>query len=147
VKYRPSRLYCDQGVWLDADLGEPNARWIVGHEIGHLVLHDYHAKAFSSDPTLRIKFDEKEYSAEWQADTFVSHLYLPDELLRNMESAEEAAIKFGVPLEFAVERWNTFTRVYQKKRKLAGDLCSRCGDLLSGENGMLMICRTCSSVF
>ncbi len=71
VTYKPSpKLHFDGDTWADADSGEPGARWVAGHENGHLVLHDHHAKPFSSDPNLRIQFAEKEYSAEWQADTF-----------------------------------------------------------------------------
>ncbi|MCE2932687.1 MAG: ImmA/IrrE family metallo-endopeptidase, partial [Hyphomicrobiales bacterium] len=56
----------------------PETKWIVAHELGHIVLHDSHAKAFSSDPALRIKFTQPEYSAEDQADLFAYYLLMPD---------------------------------------------------------------------
>jgi IrrE N-terminal-like domain len=143
VKYRPSRLKCDRGVWEDADIGEPKARWVLGHEIGHLVLHDHHAKAFSSDPALRIKFAQKEYSAEWQADTFAGYLYMPDEMLGQVASPSEAALKYGVPIEFATDRFETLQSKNLRARRYEGDLCPTCGALLDGKNGTNIACRNC----
>jgi hypothetical protein len=143
VKFRPSRLYCDRGVWEDADQGEPGGRWILAHEFGHLILHDHHAKAFSSDPALRIKFAEKEYSGEWQADTFAGYLLLPDELLVHAASPSEAAITYSLPIKFATERFEKFQEQKLRAKKYEGDLCSNCGGILYGRNGSDMVCSNC----
>jgi hypothetical protein len=39
------------------------------------------AKAFTTDPSLNIRFVEQEHSAEWQANTFAGYFLLPDHLV------------------------------------------------------------------
>jgi Zn-dependent peptidase ImmA (M78 family) len=56
VTFRPRiALHIDKVVWADAKAGGEHSRYIVAREIGHIVLHDHNAKAFSSDPSLRIR--------------------------------------------------------------------------------------------
>jgi hypothetical protein len=43
VTYNPTTLHVDFGTWQDADLGEPTARFIIAHELGHIALHDSYA--------------------------------------------------------------------------------------------------------
>src|SRR5262245_57435283 len=47
VTYRPRTLHIDRETWELMRQGEPEARYIGGHEAGHLVLHDHRAQAFS----------------------------------------------------------------------------------------------------
>ena len=53
---RQTTLHVDSEVWRLAELGEPDARFIIAHEIGHLLLHDHDAKAFSNSPDDQIKY-------------------------------------------------------------------------------------------
>jgi Zn-dependent peptidase ImmA (M78 family) len=76
-------LYVDRKIWNDAKSGKAYARFVVAHEVGHIVLHDHSAQAFSSDPSLQIRFAEKEHSAEWQANKFAQYFLLSDEAVVN----------------------------------------------------------------
>jgi hypothetical protein len=40
VSFNPLTLHVDRKVWTDAKIGEGYARFIVAHEIGHILLHD-----------------------------------------------------------------------------------------------------------
>jgi Zn-dependent peptidase ImmA (M78 family) len=87
VTHNPPILHINQGVWEEAKLGEPEARRIVAHEIGHLVLHDHYAQPFSVDESAQIKFVQKEERAEWQANAFASYFLLPSRVLASYQTA------------------------------------------------------------
>jgi hypothetical protein len=144
VTYRPHRvLHVNRGIWEEMKQGEPEARFIGGHEAGHLVLHDYSAQAFSGDPELQIKYASKEYSAEWQADTFSDYLLLPAKLVLAVDDEDEL-MKYGVTRELARRRLNA-TR---KKPPLTvinqGDACI-CGNFFVG-SGMQLRCSGCATL-
>jgi hypothetical protein len=88
VTFRPLTLHVDRRIWNDAKAGDGYARFVIAHEIGHIVLHDDSAKAFSSDPSLQIQFAEKEYSAEWQANIFAGYFLLPDQVIERFNDEE-----------------------------------------------------------
>jgi hypothetical protein len=104
VTYQPRRiLHIDREIWELMRQGEPEARYIGGHEAGHLVLHDHRAQAFSGDPELQIKFASNEYSAEWQADRFADHLLLPKKLVVAVNDENEL-MAFGVTRDLVRRR-------------------------------------------
>jgi hypothetical protein len=59
VTFNPLTLHVDRAIWHAAKAREEYARFVIAHEVGHIILHDHDAKAFSSDPLLRIQFAEK----------------------------------------------------------------------------------------
>jgi hypothetical protein len=95
-------------------LGCPETRWIVAHELGHIVMHDSHAKAFSSDPTLRIKFAQPENSAEEQADLFAYYLLMPDPVVKNFRTPDLITQYCNVETEIALRRLDIFRRKFKK---------------------------------
>src|ERR1700689_2784201 len=78
VSFDPLTLHVDREIWTAAKTDEPYARFVVAHEIGHIVLHDNSAKAFSNDKAAQISFADNGHSAEWQANVFAYHFLLPD---------------------------------------------------------------------
>ncbi len=101
-------LYIDRRIWADAKMGDEYSRFVIAHEIGHIVLHDHNAKAFSSDLSLRIKFAEREHSAEWQADTFAEQFLVPDEAARRYPNEGVLSTMCGVSLALARKRLNAY---------------------------------------
>lgn len=77
VKYNPLKLFVADEVLAAAKDTEPYARFILDHEIGHIIEHDHSAKAFSDEEAARLTAWPKELRAEWQADTFAYHVSLP----------------------------------------------------------------------
>lgn len=79
-------LNIDRGIWEDAKLGEPIARYIIAHEVGHVLLHDKDAKAFSDDPKKYVSYSRLEYSAEWQANTFADYFLAPTHIVASIDN-------------------------------------------------------------
>ncbi len=54
VSFNPLTLNIVENIWCDADCGKPYARYIVAHEIGHIILHDELAVAYSDDKAAQL---------------------------------------------------------------------------------------------
>lgn len=84
VSYRPLTLHVDREIWKDANLGVPRSRYILAHEVGHIVLHRVDADlGFSEGPDAQLRAPPEERSAEWQANVFAHFLLVPDSGRRN----------------------------------------------------------------
>lgn len=151
VTYNPLTLHVDREVWALAGLGDPMARFIVAHEIGHILLHDHHAQGFSNDPSQRIKFVQQEERAEWQADTFASYFLITRCVLDAFWRPQAIAMACGVPTFLAEGR---FEAAEEEKRRSArcarargytGDVCTNCGNFTLTANGTASKCDTCGS--
>jgi Zn-dependent peptidase ImmA (M78 family) len=143
VSFNPRTLNSDRKIWADARDGEPNPRFVIGHEIGHVVLHDHSAKAFSKDKADMIKFADNEQSAEWQANTFAGHFLLPDAVLEGSRDAVLLASVCQIPERLALERISAFeAKQIRKHRKFEGGFCSSCGNFSLVPEGTLLKCTT-----
>ena len=126
---RQITLHVDKETWSVARIGEPCARLIVAHEIGHIVLHaHYERAAFSRGSEVRLKAHVKERSAEWQADIFVGYFLLPACTVRAYNSPREIAAGCSVPFDLAEERFDTVRQQVIWQRKCP-DCCPKCGDI------------------
>ncbi len=134
VTFKPRTLNIDREVWRLAILGEPQARFVLGHEAGHLLLHSASAKAFSTDKEERLKFDRKEFSAEWQADTFAENLFVPLELVSAVADAPALARICGVTEAQARGRLSAVRP--RSRDELSGELCPGCGNFTLVRNGV-----------
>src|SRR5689334_5900742 len=104
VTYEPLTLHSDTTVWNDARFGDDYAREIIGHEIGHVVLHDRSAKAFSNDKSAQLSFADDGQSAEWQANTFLDHFLVPDAIVRELREVAKIAAFCQVTETLALRR-------------------------------------------
>jgi hypothetical protein len=136
-------LHVDNEVWELADIGDPTARFIIAHEIGHILLHNHFAKAFSNSPEDRIKFAEKEYSAEWQANTFASYFLLPTHIVVEFDIVEELIRSCGVTRQDATDRTNTVHAVRSRAAIYDGEACLTCGNFTLVRIGTGSHCLTC----
>lgn len=72
--------------------------------MGHIVLHDHHAKSFSKDPSDQLRFADDGQSAEWQANTFARHFLLPNSVVQKIGDVTLVASLCLVPEAVALER-------------------------------------------
>jgi hypothetical protein len=145
VIFHPSEpivtLWVDRKIWEDAKSGDGYARFVLAHEIGHIVLHDHSAQAFSNDPALQIRFAENEHSAEWQANKFAEYFILPDEIVLHFDDVELLVIFCEAPRILAKQR---VAALRAARRSLTlGDACDRCGNFTLVRNGTAIKCDTC----
>jgi hypothetical protein len=146
VTFNPLTLHVAEDIWDSAREDDPFARFVLAHEFGHISLHRYDEHNFSSDPARRISFAEKEYSAEWQADTFALHFFMPDHLVRKLKTPDVLEAACMVPLHWARERVRMFNS--QKKilaQHFTGDCCGNCGNFTLVPNGTRVKCNTCEN--
>jgi hypothetical protein len=137
VSYDPvPTLNIEREIWDLANIGDPSARFIVAHEICHLLFHDHHAKAFSNDPNDRIKRSKymKEVSAEWQASTFADYLLLPAHLALSFSDAEGAMRACGVDRGVAERRFAALAELTRPRPVISGDFCIQCGEFVERRN-------------
>lgn len=143
VTFDPLTLHADTGVWADARFGEGYAREIIGHEIGHVVLHDHSAKAFSNDKSAQLRFADDLQSAEWQANTFADHFLVPDLIVQDLREVPQIAALCQVTETFALRRVVALRREeWRKKQVFDGDYCSNCGNFTLICSGTLLKCTT-----
>lgn len=146
VSFSPLTLHVDRAVWKAADRGEPYARYIIAHEIGHLVLHDHHAVAFSEEEAALLTYVQNEESAEWQAHVFAALLLVPDHLALRLNDADLIAGLCVVTdrlaascLTDAKNSRSVVTPQYE------GDMCWKCGNFTLVRDRIGLTCDTCGS--
>jgi hypothetical protein len=133
VEFNPRRaLRVDRAIWHLANIGEPDARFIIAHEIGHLLLHDHFAKGFSDDPADRIKSARPEYSAEWQANVFAFYFLLPDMIVAAYRTIAELSAACSVTETIARQRLSMSSRLALLYSASESGVCSSCGDFTVG---------------
>jgi hypothetical protein len=146
VTFNPLTLHIIEQIWRDAGSGRPYARYIVAHEIGHIVLHDQFAAAFSDEKTAQLNFVQDEESGEWQANTFADYFLVPDHVAIKLGDTDLIAGLCVVTDDVAARRLRDATSA---KEVLAppyeGEMCGKCGSFTLVRNGIKLKCDTCGS--
>jgi hypothetical protein len=146
VTFDPLTLHIVKKIWEDADLGEPYARFILAHEIGHIVLHDRFAVAFSDDHEAVLNFVEKEESGESQANVFADYFLVPDHIAIKLKEPDLIAGLCLVADDVAVRRQREATSTrHVLMPQYEGETCGECGNFSLVRNGTCMKCDTCGS--
>lgn len=143
VTFDPLTLHVDSEVWELAGLGDPESRFVVAHEIGHIVLHDHNAQGFSEDPNGRIKFATEEESAEWQADVFAHYFLVPNVLAISIYDRKHLAEACSVTRRVAENRMRRVKRLGLLQYE--GDACGDCGNFTLVRDRDGFNCDTCGS--
>jgi hypothetical protein len=122
------KLTVDQAIWAAAKVGDAFACFILAHEIGHILLHDNNAKAFSGDKADQLSFVGEGYSAEEQANCFAGHALLPTQTVQKFNDEEMLVVLCNVPEKLAAERLAT-VRLIKKVLTVTNltDYCCSCG--------------------
>jgi predicted SprT family Zn-dependent metalloprotease len=130
-------LNIQYSVWGEADEGIPAARFIVAHELGHLILHNHHAQRFSGEKSKWISFEEE--SGEWQANKFAEHALVSDEDVCSFITPRAISVHCAVEYDVARRRLG-------KSFKYSGECCQECGSFTLVRSGAWFKCDTCGSM-
>ena len=106
VTFKPLTLHIDRRIWKAAGAGEGYARYIVAHEIGHIVLHDEFAVAFSDEDAAQLKYLQNEEFGEWQANVFAAYFLAPDHVVLKLQDIDVVAGLCVITDELARRRLN-----------------------------------------
>jgi hypothetical protein len=137
------KLTVDRAIWAAAKAGDSFACFVLAHEIGHILLHDNNAKAFSNNKADRLSFVDEGYSAEAQANSFAGHALIPTATARKFDDAEMLAILCNAPLAIAVDRLDAVRKTrFEAQVAQTSDYCSGCGNFCDVSAGT---CSDCSS--
>lgn len=146
VTFKPLTLHVDRKIWKSAGDGEPYARYIIAHEIGHIVLHDEFAVAFSDEETAQLKYLQDEESGEWQANVFAGYFLTPDHIALKFHDADLIAGLCVITDELAARRLNEAKNTKAVLNPTyEGEMCGRCGNFTLVRNGLYLKCDTCGS--
>ncbi len=147
-------LHVDEEILELAKLGEPESKFIFAHEIGHIILHNFDAKAFSSDFGDQNHFEQQEYSAEWQANMFAGHLLLPDSLVIEIRDESILTRMCEIPRQTVRDRIKSLSNNKSTSRHFStnitphytGSLCE-CGGYSVVQSGLIEECLICKKMF
>jgi hypothetical protein len=136
------KLVVDRAIWEAAVTGETFACFVLAHEVGHILLHDSTAKAFSNNKAIQLSFIAEGDSAEEQANSFAGHLLVPTKTVQRFLDKDILAVLCNVPDELAADR---LAAVRDTKAILANhatmDYCIGCGGFAEVSMG---VCSTCA---
>jgi hypothetical protein len=138
VSFKPLRLVCDDEVWEHANFGDPNARYVIAHELGHLIFHSEYEQHFSSPDSLFRSWYPEHEGTEWQAHAYAERLLLPDFVVRQFVSHNEIADTCDVTEALALRRFREVHNI-----KFSGEPCSRCHDFTMAWHGSKHYCYKC----
>ncbi|MGY0574199.1 ImmA/IrrE family metallo-endopeptidase [Bradyrhizobium sp. RDM12] len=132
----------DSAIWEAAKLGKTFACFVLAHEVGHILLHDNTAKAFSSSKSEQLSFLGEGESAEEQANSFAGHLLVPTRTVHRFPDKDLLAAVCNVPDELAEDR---LAAVSNAKAVLAQhrttDYCRGCGGFTEVTFGVCPSCK------
>jgi hypothetical protein len=147
VSYNPLTLSVDREIWRDAKEGEPGARNILAHEIGHIVMHKRDDLGYSFGKGSQLKAPPEDESAEWQANVFGHFLMVTDNALIEKMPLLHKAADIGAPVWVVASVLN-----YDEARDIftfvaaptyGGDLCGECGNFTLSRGGVNLCCEAC----
>lgn len=92
------QIFCLRAVSRGLRFGDPHARYVIGHELGHMFLHRGESpKARKVDGNRDLASVKEEVSAERQAWKFARALFVPRQDFGRGESNEDIALRVGIP--------------------------------------------------
>ena len=144
VIFNPLKLSIEAHTLTLAHLGDPRRKYIIAHEIGHMVIHDEYAKPFSVHPVTKNLFSER--SAEWQANTFADHLLVPDYILIDMKTPAEICKECITSVELSERRFALRRTARRSLRRYSGEACKMCQGFYVVERGTYLECDECEFI-
>ncbi len=144
VQFDPLELHIAREVRNDTEQQDGTARLIVLHEAAHVRLHNNGKRSFSPfgahDETRNIK----EWSVEWQANTWAGYFLLPDTIVSLFETVEQIVEFCDVDLLTATVRFEQFKD--RQRRRSAFTLCFGCGQPKVRVASRALTCPTCGDL-
>jgi Zn-dependent peptidase ImmA (M78 family) len=142
VSFNPLTLHCERAIWLEAELGEPKAREILAHELGHIVLHDHYALPYSDADAARIRFARPQESAECQATLFADNLLLQDDYVKSFGNREHILENIQVPTDMVDRRILAF----RQRKSYTGEACPACQNISLVRVSLHQECDICGAI-
>jgi len=115
VIFDPLVLHVHKDIWDEAEIGEPKARFILAHELGHIVMHGHYRQEFAEIDEFHLKAFQPEEKAESQANWFAAAFLAPDYLARNCTNESELCLSFDYPRDFIAQKQHLFQTPKHKK--------------------------------
>ena len=142
--YQVVQLHIEKWVLENAKLHDEEARLIIAHEIGHIILHDASAQKFSTGSGKNVRFLADEESGEWQAKRFADAFFVPLHVAASFGSAHELSAYCKVDLTVAKRRMLAVRAKAIEIGRTSGNSCPQCGDygtVVFGRSNFCMGCR------
>lgn len=147
VSYDPLTLNVDREIWTDAKHGEPGARYILAHEVGHIVMHKHNDLGYSFGDGSQLKAPPEEERAEWQANVFAHFLMVTDNALAEDMPLLEKAVDIGAPIGVvaSVRQYDAARNIFNfvAAPNYGGDPCGECGNFTMSRRGLALNCEAC----
>ena len=140
-------LNVEETVWANASAGLWDPRFILAHEIGHIIMHAHDNLAYSNDSSSALIKLPAEERVEPQANLFADLFLVPTRMLVGFSKAEDISEYFDVPLHCAERRLEHFIDATRRRlsRRYDGDACPECANFTLVRNGTCLKCDTCGS--
>ncbi len=145
--YQAVQLHIEKWVLENARLYDEEARLIIAHEIGHIILHDASAQKFSGGSGKNFRFLANEESGEWQAKRFADALLVPLHVAASFGSAQELSEYCKVGIEVAKRRLLSVRAKAIEIGRTSGYSCIECGDYGTVVFGRSNFCMGCKAHF
>jgi hypothetical protein len=142
VTFKPLTLHVHREVWDDAELGEPKSRFILTHELRHIIMHRHYRQAYSENERSRLNFVQQEESAETQANWIAACFLAPDHLVRRCKDENDLCSQFDFPSDFASIKFDDLKR---NAPRFSGESCSKFGNFTLVVHGTFLKCDTCGA--
>ncbi len=140
VTYNPLALHVHREIWELGEAGEPLSRFIISHELGHILMHRDYRRPFTDDEKAGRRFISPEERAEDQANLFAALFLAPDELASECRTAIQLCNEYDYPGDFAQIRIQLLER---RKVLYTGEACPVCANFTLVRTGIRLRCRTC----
>lgn len=145
VTFRPTFINIERETWDFAKYRDPESNYILVHEVGHVIMHDHHAKAFAEGTIKYNMHGLEDWSAEWQANQFADHFLLPAHILSRHHSIEDVVVQCGVSRSFARRRWSKRLPINKFLTSYVGEACPECANFTLVRNGACLKCDICGA--
>ena len=140
ASFNPPTINFPKKLWREAELGKSMAIFMLSHELGHILLHNFYPQNFSVGSINKVAYAIDEESAEVQANWFAGCLLAPDSEVQKCKSIKELCDIFNYPMEFAKDRFPTLPL---RTPNYDGEVCPECGNFNMVRNGTCLNCATC----
>ncbi|HEX8418112.1 MAG TPA: ImmA/IrrE family metallo-endopeptidase, partial [Methylobacterium sp.] len=146
-KSRAPKIYVEKFVWRNAEAGGEDSRYILSHEIGHVLMHGHDELAFCGSTFSHLASLQPEERVEPQANLFADLFLVPENMASDFSCAEDIAYYFNVPIDCALRRYEHITDKSRRKkfRNYIGEACPECANFTLVRNGTCLKCDTCGS--
>lgn len=138
-------LHVSNVTWTRSEEGDPRSRFVIAHELGHIILHRNDISYFSDQTLPELQYLPSERRAEWQANTFAKHLLLPADIARELREKDAILELCQVEEWLADEVLADVRDLDRRTRRQEGDLCTSCGNFTLARCGDTLVCDICGS--